>query len=158
MILIADTSPLNYLVQINHFDVVERLYGHIIVPEAVFRELTDLRTPQKVRTLLLDRPEWLHVRLLNGPLDPSLEYLGPGEQEAIQLAQELRASAILIDDKQGRAEASKRKLAVIGTLGVLAAAAEQGLLDLPEAIDRLRQTSFHVSPQILKVLLNRFKS
>jgi predicted nucleic acid-binding protein len=53
MILIADTSPLNYLVQIDHFDIVERLYGHVIIPEAVYRELTALQSPHKVRTLEL---------------------------------------------------------------------------------------------------------
>jgi predicted nucleic acid-binding protein len=156
MILIADTSPLNYLVQIDHFDIVERLYGQVIIPDAVYRELTALQTPHKVRTLLLGKPRCLEVRLVDGPLDPTLQYLGPGEQEAIQLAEQLRADAILIDDKQGRAEAAKRNLAVIGTLGVLAAAAEKGFLDLPDAIHRLQQTNFHVSPQILEVLLKRY--
>lgn len=156
MILIADTSPLNYLVQIDQVDIVERLYSHVIIPDGVYRELTAPQTPPKVRALLLAQPEWLEVRLLAGPLDPTLQYLGPGEQEAIQLAEQLRADAILIDDKQGRAEAAKRNLAVIGTLGVLAAAAEKRFLDLPEAIDRLRQTNFHISPQILEVLLKRF--
>jgi uncharacterized protein len=156
MILIADTSPLNYLAQIDHFDIVERLYGHVIIPEAVYRELTAPQTSHKVRTLLLAKPEWLEVRLLAGPLDPTLQYLGPGEQEAIQLAEQLRADAILIDDKQGRAEAARRNLAVIGTLGVLAAAAEKGFLDFPEAIHRLQQTNFHISPQLLQVLLKRY--
>ncbi len=102
MILIADTSPLNYLVQIDQVDIVERLYSHVIIPDGVYRELTAPQTHQKVRALLLAQPEWLEVRLLAGPLDPTLQYLGPGEQEAIQLAEQLRADAILIDDKQGR--------------------------------------------------------
>ena len=110
MILIADTSPLNYLAQIDHFDIVERLYGHVIIPEAVYRELTALQTPHKVRTLLLGKPEWLEVRLLAGPLDPTLQNLGPGEQQAIQLAEQLRADAILIEDKQWRAEAKGSNL------------------------------------------------
>ena len=71
MILVADTSPLNYQVQIDHFDIVERLYGHVIIPEAVYRELRDLQSHHKVRTLLLGKPEWLEVRLLAGPLDPT---------------------------------------------------------------------------------------
>lgn len=66
MILVANTSPLNYLIQIDHFDIVERLYGHVIIPEAVYRELTALQAPHQVRTLLLGQPEWLEVRLLAG--------------------------------------------------------------------------------------------
>ena len=92
MILVADTSPLNYLVQNDHFEIVERLYSHVIIPEAVYRELTALEIPHQ-------------VRLLAGPLDPTLQNLGPVEQQAIQLAEQLRADAILIEDKQGRAEA-----------------------------------------------------
>ena len=108
MILIADTSPLHYLVQIDQVDIVERLYSHVIIPDGVYRELTAPQTPPKVRALLLAQPEWLEVRLVAGRLDPTLQYLGPGEQEAIQLAEQLRADAILIDDEQGRAEAAKR--------------------------------------------------
>jgi predicted nucleic acid-binding protein len=157
MILVADTSPLNYLIQIDCIEVMERLYSQVIIPQAVYRELSAPETPQNVRTWLLAQPAWVEVRPLVGSRDPTLEYLGPGEQEAIQLAEHLRADAVLIDDKKGRAEAAKRNLPVIGTLGVLAAAAEKGWLELPVVISRLRQTNFHASPQILKILLERFK-
>jgi predicted nucleic acid-binding protein len=42
---------------------------------------------------------------------------------------------------------------VIGTVGVLREASELGLLDLRSAFDRLRHTSFHISPTILADLL-----
>jgi predicted nucleic acid-binding protein len=158
MIVIADASPLNYLVQIECIEIVERLYGQVIIPQAVYRELAAPETPPNVRTWLLAQPAWVEVRRLVGSLDPTLEYLGPGEQESIQLAEQLGADAVLIDDKKGRAEATKRNLPVIGTLGVLAAAAEKGWLDLPDVINRLQQTNFHVSPQLLKILLERFKA
>jgi predicted nucleic acid-binding protein len=68
MILVADTSPLNYLVQIDYFDIVERLYGHVVIPEAVYRELTAPQTSDKVRTLRLGKPEWLEVPLVSAAL------------------------------------------------------------------------------------------
>jgi predicted nucleic acid-binding protein len=61
----------------------------------------NLVAEHKVPTLLLGKPESLELRLADAPLDPTLQYLGPGEQQAIQLAEELRADAILIEDKQG---------------------------------------------------------
>lgn len=73
------------------------------------------------------------------------------------LAKELGADGLLIDDRDGRREATRRDLRVIGTLGVLAAAAEKELLDLPEAIERLRGTTFRASPQLFDVLLERFE-
>ena len=98
------------------------------------------------------------MQQLAGPADPALSYPGAGEQESIQMARQLRADALIIDDKKGRAKAARRNLLVIGTLGVLATAAERNLLDLSDAIQHLRKTNFHVSPLILKALLDRFKT
>ena len=39
MIVIADATPLNYLVLLSHADILRELYSRIIIPEAVFREL-----------------------------------------------------------------------------------------------------------------------
>jgi predicted nucleic acid-binding protein len=62
-----------------------------------------------------------------------------------------------MDDRDGRREANRRELSVVGTLGVLAASAERDLLDLPEVIERLRTTTFRASPRILTALLERFE-
>jgi predicted nucleic acid-binding protein len=83
--------------------------------------------------------------------------LDEGECECLALAGEVGADLLLIDDRQGRLEAKRRNLRVIGTLGVLAEAAAKGLIDLPVVIERLQQTSFYVSPYLLQSLLNRFK-
>jgi predicted nucleic acid-binding protein len=158
MIIVADASPLHYLVLIDHANILEQLYGKVIIPQAVFSELTAADTPPKVKAWLSKRPLWLDVRQLAGLADPALSYLGAGEQESIQMGEQLHADALIIDDKKGRAEAARRNLLVIGTLGVLATAAERKLLDLPEAFQRLRQTNFHASPLILKTLLDRLKA
>ena len=79
--------------------------------------------------------------------------LGPGERDAILLAQELRADELILDDRRGRREAERRHLHVIGTLGVLRAAAREHLLDLKDALARLRQTNFYISEEIIERLL-----
>lgn len=158
MIIVADASPLHYLVLIDYANILEQLYGNVIIPQAVFDELTAADTPPKVKAWLSKRPPWLDLRQLIGPADPALSYLGAGEQESIQMAQQLHADALIIDDKKGRAEAARRNLLVIGTLGVLATAAERNLLDLSDAFQRLRKTNFHASPLTLKALLDRFKA
>lgn len=82
--------------------------------------------------------------------------LGAGEREAIALAAAQNEDVLLLmDEAKGRAAAASRGLATTGTLGVLDLAAEAGLLDLPSAITRLRNTSFHVTPALLKRLLDR---
>lgn len=55
--------------------------------------------------------------------------LDPGETAAILLAESLGAGALVIDERRGRAVATARGLAVIGTLGVLAGARSAGALD-----------------------------
>jgi predicted nucleic acid-binding protein len=69
---------------------------------------------------------------------------------------EVRAKAVLIDERHGRQEAKKCGLRVIGTLGVLTAAHELGMIDLIAALDSLRQTSFHISPKLLASIVLKY--
>lgn len=147
MIVLSDTSPLNYLVLIGHVDVLPALFGQVIVPAAVRAELQHPGTPQIVRDWLRTAPPWLVVHAA-AHIDASIQ-LGTGEIEAISLAIELHADLLLMDDRRGRRAAESRGLSVAGTLNVLEAAAERDLLDLPVAIAKLRQTNFHVSERIL---------
>lgn len=153
MIVVADTSPLRYLILIEHVHVLPALYGHVIVPPAVILELNRERTPDLVKTWLSNRPEWLHVRAPMQALTSPPSVLGAGEREALALATELSADALLMDDRDARQEASRLGVPVLGTLRVLVDASERGLAHLSTAFDRLRQTNFRASEQLLKRLL-----
>jgi predicted nucleic acid-binding protein len=89
---------------------------------------------------------------VNAP-DALLAKLDPGERDAILLAGELRADQLIVDDREGRREAKKRGIAVMGTLGVLQEAATLRLLDLRLAVKRLQATSFYIAPEVLARLL-----
>ena len=78
-----------------------------------------------------------------------LAQLDPGESEAISLAAEVGADAVLIDDRAGRREATRRGLKVAGTLSVLDEADQAGLVNFDSAVDRLRGTSFRLSQAVL---------
>jgi predicted nucleic acid-binding protein len=155
MIVISDTTPLNYLALIGQQELLARLFERVIIPQAVWTELQAAGTPESVRSWITSAPEWLEVRRTNLPEDAALSMLGPGEQEAILLAQELHVDLLLIDDRDGRLEATRRNIAVVGTLGILDKAAERDWLDLPEALARLQQTSFRASPELIHSLLER---
>jgi predicted nucleic acid-binding protein len=152
MIVVADTSPLNYLILIEQIQVLEALYRQVIIPPAVQDELLGTGAPVQVRRWIESPPGWLEVR---SPLptfrDTSL--LGPGEGDAIALAEQLGADRIMMDETVGRSVALSRGLQIIGTLGVLRDAHRAGLLDLATSIERLRATSFRASPQILQSIL-----
>jgi len=153
MIVVADTSPINYLILIGAIDVLPALYQKIIVPTAVFNELQSDATPAEVRAWTAKVPDWFAVLPVTILLDDTLENLDEGEKQAIALYEETNADALIIDERQGRAEAVRRGIFVIGTLGVLNSAAEKDLLSLPEAIAKLQKTSFRASPNLINLLL-----
>jgi predicted nucleic acid-binding protein len=156
MIVVADTSPINYLILINEIDILQKMYGTVVIPPAVLEELQNLSTPVRVRTWLGNLPSWFQIRAPFLPADASLANLDPGAREAITLASELHADQLIVDEREGRNAALQRGIPVIGTLGVLREAATLGLLNIHKAVQLLKATSFYVSPEVLANLLKDF--
>lgn len=149
MIVVADTSPLNYLILIRQQDLLPKLFQRVFVPPEVLLELGDPDAPLVVRSWLQNRPEWLEVKAPQTPPGEALRLLDPGEREAIQLAQEQGADLLLIDERRGSAEARRLGLTTTGTIGVLFAAGELGLIDAKEACRRLlTETTFRVTAEL----------
>ncbi|MGC1647913.1 MAG: hypothetical protein WA741_18990, partial [Candidatus Sulfotelmatobacter sp.] len=117
MIVVADTSPINYLILIEEIDILRQMYGTVVIPPAVRRELLRPSAPEIVRRYIGQLPAWLEVRSPSNPPELSLVALDPGERDAIMLATELHADQLIVDDRQGRNEARKRGIPVMGTLG-----------------------------------------
>jgi predicted nucleic acid-binding protein len=89
MIVVAETSPLNYLLLIDEIDLLPVLFGSVLLPRAVFEELRHPKTSSKVSEFVAHLPPWLEVRTVNSTPNDELMRLDPGEREAIQLALEL---------------------------------------------------------------------
>ncbi|MGL5078707.1 MAG: DUF3368 domain-containing protein, partial [Waterburya sp.] len=120
MIIVSDTSPINNLAAINQLHLLHQLYEKVLIPEAVYQELTDPNFPvagaTEVQTF-----DWIQtlavkdrtlVEALNNELDI-------GEAEAIALAVEMKADQVLIDERRGRLVANRLKLRHTGVLGIL---------------------------------------
>jgi len=153
MIVISDTTPLNYLVLIEQENVLRELFGRVVIPQTVFDELKAAGASAKVRGWANNLPVWIEVRQTNLIADASLDILDAGEREAILLAQELSADLLLVDDKQARQAALDLHLSITGTIGVLDQAARRNLIDLKSAIDELQKTNFHISEDLIRKLL-----
>jgi predicted nucleic acid-binding protein len=146
MIVVADTSPLNYLIQIACDSLLPQLYGRIVIPSGVMHELEHPGAPATVRMWLTKVPAWIEVSLTSSMPDAELAFLGLGEREAIQLAEEQHADLLLMDEHKGRMEAKRRGLRTTGTLGVLLSAGELSLIEPALAYKRLlTETSFRTS-------------
>lgn len=158
MIVVADTSPINYLILIGEIDLLPKLYDRIVVSKSVLTELTAGSAPEKVIAWLREKPAWLESKALSSPVDPTLtDLLDLGESEAIQLAGELKADLLLIDEKSGRSIAIARGLKVVGTIGVLASASEKGLADAETSILKLEETNFYVSDDLKEFLRRKLR-
>jgi len=151
--VVSDTSPLHYLVECAAIDVLPLLFQEILIPPTVHRELQHQRTPPRVRAWAQSLPVWVKVRA-PAVLDDSLD-VDEGEKEAICLAREVKAVAILMDDRKGRAEAVRCGLRVAGTIGLLEAAAGRGLLDFAVSMQRLRQTNARLDEELIQAALTR---
>ena len=156
MIVVADTTPVNYLILIDRIDLLERLYGRVILPQAVREEMRRVSTPEKVRKWVDNLPSWVQVHTQAAPQMPL--NLGPGEREVIALAVHLEADLVLMDDRKARLAAIERGLTVTGTLAILAAAARRGLEDLPAALDDLQQTTFRAPASLIRSILDSYRA
>jgi predicted nucleic acid-binding protein len=153
--IVADTTPLNYLVLIQAVEILPNLYRKVLIPPAMKAELAHPNTPDLVRAWISQPPSWLEVVSLKQPVDSALLHLDAGEREAISLAVELQASLLLMDERDGVIMARRLGLKVIGTLAALDLAAVRGLVDLQTMFDRLRETTFRSPLRLMVSILEQ---
>ncbi len=157
MIVVSDTTPLNYLILIEAAQVLPALFGRVYAPTAVMEELSHPRGPQPVRVWVSSPPEWLVVREPTQVDETLPKSLHKGEVEAISLARELGADWVLIDERKASREAESRGLRVAGTLGILEEAGARTLLDYEKGRDRLvNETNFYVTDDVLRESERRY--
>jgi predicted nucleic acid-binding protein len=157
-LVVADTSPLYYLLCIDHIDLLPQLFEKVIAPDAVHQELCHPAAPALVRDWATHLPAWVEVMPVDNVDDAALAPLGAGERAAIALALSLRADLILIDERKGTNVALSKGFEVTGTLGVLGLAARRGLVNLATAFSRLKLTNFRYRQEIMDELLDQPKS
>jgi predicted nucleic acid-binding protein len=152
-VVVSDTSPLHYLVLCGAESILPALFQQVVIPPMLFHELQQPNTPPLVREWACSLPPWVIVKkpaTLNLALD-----VDAGELEAISLAQEIHADAILVDDRVGRNAAIRCGLAVVGTVGLLEQSAARGLINLLTVMERLRQTNARLDPELVRAALAR---
>jgi predicted nucleic acid-binding protein len=155
MRVVADTSPICYLLLIGSSELLPSLFQRIFIPEAVARELAHADAAPVLRHWIASPPAWLQIRAVPENLSSPQDRLHPGEREALALAELIAADLILLDERKARQVAVERGLSVTGLLGILLHAAERGLLSLPEALSRLQATNFRADPNLIQTLLKK---
>jgi uncharacterized protein len=160
-VVVSDASPLICLAAIRHFDLLRLLYGDVLIPEAVWQEIT--RTPAFAAAASLQVAAdargagWLKVATAaNRPLVTQIEtMLDPGEAEAIALAVERAPSVLLIDERDGRQVARTLGVPLTGTLGILLRAKALGHTPAikPLLTELIEQHHFRLHPSLVQRVL-----
>ncbi len=149
MIVVSDTSPITNLLKIGRLELLHDLFGIVVIPAAVEREIDFFDEPGRS----FRETEWVKiVELKHRELYNVLtETLDPGEAEAIAVSLEINADVLLIDEIKGRREATDRGLQVTGLIGVLLDAKKGGLIELvkPEIDKLVTEARFWLSPQLI---------
>lgn len=143
-IVVSDTSPLIALERIHSLELLQRLFGPIYIPSTVRAEIF------KTQRL----PDWIVEKNPVATFHPS-KSLGKGEIEAIALAVELNADLLLMDDLEGRKEAKRVGLTVMGTIGVLIQAKRMGIIKtLSPLLEALEITGFYLNRELKATALS----
>jgi predicted nucleic acid-binding protein len=156
VIVVSDTSPITNLVAIGYLELLQQLYGQIMVPPAVYRELTrggeTVPGYKEVQTF-----DWITVQPVNDSelVISLLDRLDEGEAEAIALAIEQQADWLLIDEELGRQVAEAYQIRFTGILGVLIEAKHRGFVaEVKPVLDSLiNNAEFWVSERLYRRVL-----
>ena len=161
MIVVSDTTPLISLLKINRIDLLERLFGEVFIPKAVFDELTvDERF--RLEADQIRQEKFIIVKSVNNPESANIlkraTGLDQGESEAIVLTDELKADLLLMDEAKGRNVSAQMGIGIMGTIGVLMAAYEEKELtsdEVRECIDGLQRAGRHIGQRHYQMLLSK---
>ena len=151
MIVVSNTSPIINLAAIEQLDLLQRLYGKITIPKAVYREIV-IDGAGEPGAMAVQTLEWIETKQVKNPmLAHALQTeLHEGEAEAIALAVELKADLLLLDERRGRKVASNLRTQFIGLLGVIIEARHKAyiLAVKPVLDDLVTKAGFWVSQQL----------
>lgn len=155
-IVVSDTSPIRALWHLSRLDLLTALFGEVLIPPAVVTELE--RPKSSFEAIPVREVDFIRVRAPSNRVLVSKfsEMLDAGEAEAIALAVELKADAVLIDESAGRAVVEQRGLVPVGVLGILLRAKEQRLIGpIEPLLDRLEETRFFLSESLRRGVLRQ---
>lgn len=127
--IVADSSPLIVFARINRLDILKAFFSEVYIPASVYQEVV-------VETIVQQQRDTLTSAIVAATIivrDPTMTFsftrrLGKGEQGVLNLAREIDARAIIMDDKKARNEAKELKFSLFYTTDILRGAEQRGLL------------------------------
>ncbi len=146
-VVISDTSCLIVLSKIGMLEVLQTLFGEVLISETVRNEYGE------------DLPDWIIVKRVESHQIEKILLLNVDEGEASSMAlylEQTEDALLIIDERKGRIIAKDLGIKLIGTIGIIIKAKEKGIItNLSEVTERLEQTDFRLSPKLKQQLLDK---
>ena len=163
MIVVSDTTPLISLLKIKRIGLLEKLFGEVVIPQAVFTELTvDIRFDEEAE--VIKNEKFISVKEVSNMASVNIlkraTGLDQGESEAIILSDEIQADILLMEEAKGRKISDQMGIHIMGTIGILMVAYEDDILTADEVkncIDGLQNAGRHIGHKHYQMLLDRLK-
>lgn len=156
MIVVVNSTPLIALFKVGKLDLLQKLFGEILIPEAVFRELTE-KGKDKLGAKEIKDAKWIKSKEIQNKVAKKflLSELDEGESEVIILAEELKADLVVMDERAGITIIDGRlKIEVIETIGVLSIAKELRLIsEIKPLLDEMRAKGIWIDGEIYSIAL-----
>ncbi len=157
MVIVSDTSPISNLFRIGRLELLQLVYGKVVVPEAVMRELLELEK-RGIDLTPITQANWIEIIPVKDHemvISFQQKMIDEGESEAIVLAIELQAEYLLIDERLGRAVAESAGIKVVGLLGTLREAKQLGIIpEIKPILDEMRTVArFRISETLYRLIL-----
>ena len=161
MIVVSDTTPLISLMKASRLELLATLFHEVLIPEAVFSELTanprsqaeadQIRKAPYIKVVSVSEQKAVDVLRRSSGLDL-------GESEAIVFADDQKADVLLMDEAKGRKVAKAMGLYIMGTVGVLLFAFEKNVLtdsEVKEALEQLQQADRRIGDELIQYALRK---
>ena len=154
--VIVNSTPLIVLSGVGRLDLLKKLYGEVIIPKAVYREVTAKK--DSVCMQVIGESDWIHIEKIRDRSEKKMykAKLHDGEVEVMILAQEKQADLVVIDDNAAKKTAKYLGLMVTGTIGVLIKAKKLGHLDaVRPVLDEIKENGFYIGTALEKMDLEQ---
>lgn len=155
--VVVNSTPLIALCHVDGLDLLHKLYGEIMIPKAVYREIS-AKEGSVCKSEVDKAADWLHVKSIKNEMAKSMfkTQLHEGEVEVMILAKETEADLVIIDDMNAKKHAKYLELPVTGTLGVLIKAKQEELIPaLKPVLDIMVQNNIYIKDSLIRMCLEQ---
>ena len=160
MIVVSDTTPIISLLKADCLELLQRLYGKVLIPMAVYKELTENPSYEK-EAEIIKASDFLYVvtveNLKSVNVLRSVTGLDAGESEALIMYDEQKADLLLMDEHKGRSIAKQLKIRHIGTIGILMLAYDKGMMQqkkVKACLDVMLANNIRIDKKICNVVMS----